>query len=157
MATSLCWCFSWDRKNLCLPMYTFRPKAGADLNHCQLSVTLANVEKFDVYVYLLVQLRIAKVNTILLLSTCSTSGQLPDPHPDPHWLAVSGFAAYCQLHAPWVQRNTQKDLKSTGEKFLPSLRYLGRFYCLHDLRHEATHGLCCLVLLLLWRGCRCGG
>ena len=24
-------------------------------------------------------------------------GQLPDPHPDPHWLAVSGFAAYCQL------------------------------------------------------------
>ena len=25
------------------------------------------------------------------------AGQLPDPHPDPHWLAVSGFAAYCQL------------------------------------------------------------
>ena len=22
------------------------------------------------------------------------------------------------------------------------------FFCLHDLRHEATHGLCCLVLLL---------
>ena len=24
-------------------------------------------------------------------------GQLPDPHRDPHRLAVSGFAAYCQL------------------------------------------------------------
>ena len=25
------------------------------------------------------------------------AGQLPAPHPDPHRLAVSGFAAYCQL------------------------------------------------------------
>ena len=24
-------------------------------------------------------------------------GQLPAPHRDPHWLAVSGFVAYCQL------------------------------------------------------------
>ena len=64
---------------------------------------------------------------------------------------MAGSQRLCRLlpaHAPWVQRNTQKDLKSTGEETFAFSPVFWRFYCLHDLRHEATHGLCCLVLLL---------
>ena len=39
-------------------------------------------------------------------------------------------------------------LKSTGEKVSPSLRYFSLFFCSHDLRHEAAHGLCGFILLL---------
>lgn len=31
---------------------------------------------------------------------------------------------------------------------MPPLRYFSLFFCSHDLRHEAAHRLCCLVLLL---------
>ena len=64
---------------------------------------------------------------------------------------MAGSQRLCRLlptHAPWVQRNTQKDLKSTGEETFAFSPVFWRFYCLHDLRHEATHGLCCPVLLL---------
>ena len=57
----------------------------------------------------------------------------------------------CRLlpaHALWVRGNIPIDLKSTGEEaFAFSLVFLA-FFCLHDLRHEAAHRLCCLVLLL---------
>ena len=40
------------------------------------------------------------------------------------------------------------DLKSTGEEAFAFSPVFLRFYCLHDLRHEAAHRLCGLVLLL---------
>ncbi len=40
------------------------------------------------------------------------------------------------------------DLKSTGEEAFAFSPVFLRFYCLHDLRHEAAHRLCGFVLLL---------
>ena len=67
------------------------------------------------------------------------------------WPTLAGSQRLCRLlpaHAPWVQRNVRKEPKSTGEETFAFSPVFWRFYCLHDLRHEATHGLCCLVLLL---------
>ena len=57
-------------------------------------------------------------------------GQLPDPHRDPH-NEMCGKS----------QRAPERRLCLLSGIFAP-------FFCLHDLRHEAAHRLCCLVLLL---------
>ena len=54
-------------------------------------------------------------------------GQLPDPHPDPHWLAVSGFAAYCQLMPHGYNEMCGKSRRAPERKLLLSLRYFGAF------------------------------
>ena len=57
-------------------------------------------------------------------------GQLPDPHRDPH-NEMCGKS----------QRAPERRLCLLSGIFAP-------FFCLHDLRHEAAHRLCGLVLLL---------
>ena len=57
-------------------------------------------------------------------------GQPPDPHRDPH-NEMCGKS----------QRAPERRLCLLSGIFAP-------FFCLHDLRHEAAHRLCCLVLLL---------
>ena len=64
-----------------------------------------------------------------LLGAGQNVGQPPDPHPDPH--AEMGG----------------KGERVPERRRFPSLRYFC-FFCSHHLRHEAAHGLCCLVLLL---------
>ena len=54
-------------------------------------------------------------------------GQLPDPHRDPHWLAVCGFAAYCQLMPHGYNEMCGKSRRAPERKLLPSLRYFGAF------------------------------
>ena len=49
---------------------------------------------------------------------------------------------------PMGTRNIPIDLKSTGEEAFAFSPVLLPFFCLHDLRHEAAHGLCGFILLL---------
>ena len=51
------------------------------------------------------------------------AGQLPDPH----WLAVCGFAAYCQLMPHGYNEMCGKSRRAPERKLLPSLRYFGAF------------------------------
>ena len=74
-------------------------------------------------------------------------GQLPDPHRDPHRLAVSGFAAYCQLMPHGYAEMHGKGERAPERKLLP-FRCSACLWDLSDLRHEAAHRLCGLVLLL---------
>lgn len=55
------------------------------------------------------------------------AGQLPDPHRDLHRLAVSGFAAYCQLMPHGYNEMCGKSRRAPERKLLPSLRYFGAF------------------------------
>ena len=75
------------------------------------------------------------------------AGQLPDPHPDPHWLAVSGFAAYCQLMPHGYAEMHGKGERAPERKLLP-FRCSACLWDLSDLRHEAAHFLRGLLLHL---------
>ena len=65
-------------------------------------------------------------------------GQLPDPHRDPHRLAVSGFAAYCQLMPHGYNEMRGKSQRAPERKLLP-FRCSACLWDLSDLRHEAAH------------------
>ena len=71
------------------------------------------------------------------------AGQLPDPH----WLAVSGFAAYCQLMPHGYAEMHGKGERAPERKSLP-FRCSACLRDLSNLRHEAAHGLCGLLLHL---------
>ena len=75
------------------------------------------------------------------------AGQLPDPHPDPHWLAVSGFAAYCQLMPHGYNEMRGKSQRAPERKSLP-FRCVACLRDLSNLRHEAAHFLRGLLLHL---------
>ena len=75
------------------------------------------------------------------------AGQLPDPHPDPHWLAVSGFAAYCQLMPHGYNEMRGKNQRAPERKLLP-FRCSACLWDLSNLRHEAAHFLRGLLLHL---------
>ena len=72
-------------------------------------------------------------------------GQLPDP--DPHRLAVSGFAAYCQLMPHGYNEMRGKSQRAPERKLLP-FRCSACLRDLSNLRHEAAHFLCGLLLHL---------
>ena len=74
-------------------------------------------------------------------------GQLPDPHRDPHWLAVSGFAAYCQLMPHGYNEMRGKNQRAPERKLLP-FRCSACLRDLSNLRHEAAHFLRGLLLHL---------
>ena len=74
-------------------------------------------------------------------------GQPPDPHRDPHRLAVSGFAAYCQLMPRGYAEMHGKGERAPERKLLP-FRCSACLWDLSDLRHEAAHFLCGLLLHL---------
>ena len=74
-------------------------------------------------------------------------GQLPDPHRDPHRLAISGFAAYCQLMPHGYNEMRGKSQRAPERKLLP-FRCAACLRDLSNLRHEATHFLCGLLLHL---------
>ena len=74
-------------------------------------------------------------------------GQLPDPHRDPHRLAISGFAAYCQLMPHGYNEMRGKNQRAPERKLLP-FRCSACLWDLSNLRHEAAHFLCGLLLHL---------
>ena len=74
-------------------------------------------------------------------------GQLPDPHRDPHRLAVSGFAAYCQLMPHGYNEMRGKNQRAPERKLLP-FRCSACLRDLSNLRHEAAHFLRGLLLHL---------
>ena len=74
-------------------------------------------------------------------------GQLPDPHRDPHRLAISGFAAYCQLMPHGYNEMRGKNQRAPERKLLP-FRCAACLRDLSNLRHEAAHFLCGLLLHL---------
>ena len=75
------------------------------------------------------------------------AGQLPDPHRDPHWLAVCGFAAYCQLMPHGYNEMCGKSQRAPERELFP-FRCSACLRDLSDLCHEVAHRLCGLVLLL---------
>ena len=74
-------------------------------------------------------------------------GQLPDPHRDPHRLAASGFAAYCQLMPHGYNEMRGKSQRAPERKLLPFRCSFGKMP-LPYLRHEAAHFLRGLLLHL---------
>ena len=74
------------------------------------------------------------------------AGQLPDPHRDPHRLAISGFAAYCQL--PHGYNEMREKNQSAPERKLLPFRCAACLWDLSNLRHEAAHFLRGLLLHL---------
>ena len=74
-------------------------------------------------------------------------GQLPDPHRDPHRLAASGFAAYCQLMPHGYNEMRGKSQRAPERKLLP-FRCSACLWDLANLRHEAAHFLRGLLLHL---------
>lgn len=74
-------------------------------------------------------------------------GKPPDPHRDPHRLAISGFAAYCQLMPHGYNEMRGKSQRAPERKLLP-FRCAACLWDLSDLRHEAAHFLRGLLLHL---------
>ena len=74
-------------------------------------------------------------------------GQLPDPHRDPHRLAVSGFAAYCQLMPHGYNEMCGKSRRAPERKLFP-FRCSACLWDLSDLCHETAHFLRGLLLHL---------
>lgn len=74
-------------------------------------------------------------------------GQLPDPHRDPHRLAVSGFVAYCQLMPHGYNEMRGKNQRAPERKLLP-FRCSACLWDLSNLRHETAHFLRGLLLHL---------
>ena len=74
-------------------------------------------------------------------------GQLPDPHRDPHRLAISGFAANCQLMPHGYNEMRGKGERVPERKSLP-FRCAACLWDLSDLCHEAAHFLRGLLLHL---------
>ena len=74
-------------------------------------------------------------------------GQLPDPHRDPHRLAVSGFVAYCQLMPHGYNEMRGKNQRAPERKLLPFL-CSACLWDLSNLRHETAHFLRGLLLHL---------
>ena len=74
------------------------------------------------------------------------AGQLPDPHRDPHRLAISGFAAYCQL--PHGYNEMREKNQSAPERKLLPFRCSACLRDLSNLRHETAHFLRSLLLHL---------
>ena len=75
------------------------------------------------------------------------AGQPPDPHRDPHWLAVSGFAAYCQLMPHGYNEMCGKSRRAPERKLFP-FRCSACLWDLSDLCHETAHFLRGLLLHL---------
>ena len=73
-------------------------------------------------------------------------GQLPDLHRDPHRLAISGFAAYCQLPHGYNEMR-EKNQRAPERKLLP-FRCSACLWVLSNLCHEAAHFLRGLLLHL---------
>ena len=69
------------------------------------------------------------------------------PHRDPHWLAVSGFAGYCQLMPfGYGRKNAAHRRGSSASQ--PVRCFAFRWWVLPHLRHEVPHGYSCLILFL---------
>ena len=62
-------------------------------------------------------------------------------------IGISGFAAYCQLMPHGYNEMRGKNQRAPERKLLP-FRCSACLWDLSDLRHEAAHRLCGLVLLL---------
>ena len=77
----------------------------------------------------------------------SYMGRNSDPHRDPHRLAVSGFAAYCQLMPHGYNEMRGKNQRAPERKLLP-FRCSACLRDLSNLRHEAAHFLRGLLLHL---------
>ena len=73
-------------------------------------------------------------------------GQLPDPHRDPHRLAISGFAAYCQL--PHGYNEMRRKIQRAPERKPFPFRCSVCLWDLLNLCHETAHFLCGLLLHL---------
>ena len=73
-------------------------------------------------------------------------GQLPDPHRDPHRLAISGFAAYCQL--PHEYNEMRRKIQRAPERKPLPFRCSVCLWDLLNLCHETAHFLCGLLLHL---------
>ena len=70
-----------------------------------------------------------------------------DPHCDPHWLAVSGFAGYCQL-MPFGYGRKNAAHRQGSSASQPVRCAVCFWLSLPHLRHEVAYGLSRLVLLL---------
>ena len=77
----------------------------------------------------------------------SKCGSVADPHRDPHRLAISGFAAYCQLMPHGYNEMRGKNQRAPERKLLP-FRCSACLWVLSNLCHETAHFLRSLLLHL---------